>query len=116
MKILIEAHLKRKGDIWEDFLIRNHFKEVEQEDPSNKTRKIRRNLPSNPKENSPAQDTQQDQYSDDETPLASVLENLKKKIVRKKIANNKRKVHQKEKRNKKMLKSILRLLKNHHQL
>lgn len=89
VKFLIESHMERKGDKWEDSLIRNHFKEVGQEEPSNKTRKSRRKLPSNPKENSPVQETQQDQYYDDETLLASVLETLKQKNVRRKIANNK---------------------------
>lgn len=53
VKILIEAHLRNIGHNWEDFLIKNHFKEAEKEEPSGKTRKSRRKFPSNPKENSP---------------------------------------------------------------
>lgn len=45
VKILIESPLKIKGDNWEDFLIRNHFKEAEPEEHSDKTRKNRRNFP-----------------------------------------------------------------------
>ena len=79
VKILIEAHLKRKGDNWEDFMIRNHFNKVEKYEPSSKKMKRRRKLPSNPKKNSPTQGTQQNEYLDDEITLANVLENLKQK-------------------------------------
>lgn len=44
VKILIEAHLRNTGDNWEDFLVRNHFKEEEMEEPSDKTKKSIRKL------------------------------------------------------------------------
>ena len=34
IKILVEFHLKNLGDNWEIFLVRNHFKEDNQEQPS----------------------------------------------------------------------------------
>jgi len=41
--MLIEAHLENLGDNWDNFLIRNHFKEVEQGEPSsNKIRRSKR--------------------------------------------------------------------------
>lgn len=88
VKILIEAHLKKKGYNWEDFLIGNHFKEDEREGHSDKTKKTRRKFPSTPKQKSHARETQQDQYFDNETPLIKALETLKQKNVRRKITIN----------------------------
>lgn len=53
--MLIEAHLKNIGDDWESFLVRNHFKEVEQEEPNRKTKRSRRKLSLNPKHDLPQQ-------------------------------------------------------------
>jgi len=76
VKILIEAQLSKTGDNWEDFLVRNHFKEEDIKEPSDKTKKRKRNLTI--KENS------QEQHSKDENPLAYMLLNLKKKNTIKK--------------------------------
>lgn len=48
VKILIEAHLRNKGDNWENYLVQNHFNEVDQDEPNSKIRRSRRNFPSNP--------------------------------------------------------------------
>lgn len=40
VKILIEAHLNIKGDNWEDFLVQNHFKKVEQDEFGSKLERI----------------------------------------------------------------------------
>lgn len=75
VKKLIEAHFNSKGDNWEDFLVWNHYKEVEQDESSSNIRRSRWKLPSNPKLQNeiPAQEIPQDEhtykYSDDKNPL-----------------------------------------------
>lgn len=58
IKMLIESHLKSIGDDWESFIITNHFKEVEQEESSNKIKRSRRKLSLNPKDDLPLQQEQ----------------------------------------------------------
>lgn len=70
IKMLIEAHLKSIGDDWEVFLVRNHFKEVEREEPNSKIKRSRRKLSLNLKDDLPLQ---QEKPSEDETPLANVV-------------------------------------------
>jgi len=49
VKMLIEAHLEKLEDNWESFIIRNNFKEIEQEEPSSsKVKRSRRKLSENP--------------------------------------------------------------------
>ena len=51
IKILVEFHLKNVGDNWEIFLVRNHFKEDNQEQPSrNKVKKGRKRKNEGPTE------------------------------------------------------------------
>lgn len=105
--------MRNIGDNWEDFLIRNHFKEEEEEELSGKTKKSRRTFPI--EDNSPPQ---QEKHSEDETPLPDMLGNIKKKNVRKNIANTKEESSSKnkteqEKQSGERLKSIPLLL-NHH--
>lgn len=77
--------MKSKGDNWEDFLGRNHFKEVEQDESSSKIRRIHWKPPSNPKLQNKirAKEIPKDEHIhkdfDDETPLANVLESIRKK-------------------------------------
>jgi len=68
--MLFEAHLKNIGDDWESFLVKNHFKEVEQEEPNNKIKKSRRRLSINPNNDLLPQ---QEKPSEDETPVVYVL-------------------------------------------
>lgn len=77
--------MRSKRDNWEDFLVWNHFKEVEQDKSSSKIRSCRK-FSSNPKlqnEDLPAQKIPQDEHTqinfDDETILENVLESLRKK-------------------------------------
>lgn len=53
IKILIEAHFKNIGDDWESFLVINHFKEVEWEEPNNKLKRSRRRLSTKPNDDLP---------------------------------------------------------------
>lgn len=56
IKILIEFHLERLGDNWDSFLVRNHFKEEDQESPNSSKAKIGRNrIFENPIKNIPQQ-------------------------------------------------------------
>lgn len=89
IKLLIEAHLKNTGDDWESFLVRNHFKEVEHDEPNTKIKRSRRNLSLKPKDDLPLQ---QEQPSWDETPLVDVLENIKNKNVRRIKTNDKEEI------------------------
>jgi len=86
LKFLIVSHLKIIGDDWESFLVRNHLRDVEKEEPNRKIKRIRRNLSLNLKYDLPLQ---QDQPLDDETPLADALENLKNKNVRRRKNSDK---------------------------
>lgn len=84
--MLIEGHYKNIGDDWESFLVRNHFKEVEQEEPNNKIKRSRRRLSINPNDDLCPQ---QEKPSEDETPLEDVIQNLIKKNVGRKKASDK---------------------------
>lgn len=56
IKILIEFHLERLGDNWDSFLVRNHFKEEDQEPLSkNKEKRGRKRIFENPIKNLPQQ-------------------------------------------------------------
>lgn len=66
----------------ESFLIRNHFKEIEQEErSSSKVKRRRWKMSKNPIENTLPQP---EWHSEDEISLVNVLENIKKKGVRRK--------------------------------
>lgn len=97
IKMLIEAHLKSIGDDWESFIVRNHFKEVQQEEPICKIKRSRRKFSLNPKDDLPLQ---QEKPLEDETPLADVLENIKKKNVIRRKNSDKEEAYLEEKQRK----------------
>lgn len=75
------------GDTWENFLIQNHFKEGNQEQPNNRKEKRGRKR----KFEDPVENEQQpsQEQSEDEVPISELLGNLKKQSDKKKEENTK---------------------------
>ena len=77
VKILVEYHLKKIGDTWENFLIRNHFQETPESPEKDSVRKSRRKktnltIQSNPETSA--------QKNDEEEPISEKLTEIRKKI------------------------------------
>jgi len=88
IKILIEFHLERLGDNCDSFLVRNNFKEEDQESPSSsKEKRGRKRISENHIKKFPQQQPQE--HSEDEIHIADILGSLKRQFVRRKKSSKK---------------------------
>ena len=90
VKILVESHLQNIGDNWESFLVRNHFQEETHGQLNRSKPKRGRKRKIN---NTQEQELQRPQkLSEDDIPLAKVLEKINKRNVRRKKARKETKI------------------------
>lgn len=90
IKILIEFHLQRIGDNWEDFLLRNQFEEKTHEKPSgSKTLRGRKRKIETIIEQEPQH---QQELSEDNLPIVEILQKMNREIFRRNKAHKETKV------------------------
>ena len=108
VKILIEFHLEILGDTWEKLLIRNHFQERDQEQPSSSKEKSGRKIKI--ENEKPLQE-----QSKDEIPIVKLFKKLKEQADKRKEDNIKENGKYIKAEELKINKSKAKV-ENHHQL
>ena len=89
VKILIEHHLRKMGDNWEEFLVRNHFEEPKESPPESKpTRRSRRREISKYIEVETGKSIQEDSEEMISEKLAQIKKQLKKERIIRKYAKD----------------------------
>ena len=89
VKILIEHHLRKMGDNWEEFLVRNHFEEPKESPPESKpTRRSRRRETSKAIEVETGKSIQEDSEEMISEKLAQIKKQLKKERIIRKYAKD----------------------------
>ena len=89
VKILIEHHLRKMGDNWEEFLVRNHFEEPKKSPPERKpTRRSRRREISKAIEVETGKSIQEDSEEMIFEKLAQIKKQLKKERIIRKYAKD----------------------------